>query len=76
MEEKLALTVNLLPVWKRREADLGRRIRYQEAVKETGLSTATLVAWRKGRVTRFDAATLISLCVFFQCRPGDLLGLA
>jgi putative transcriptional regulator len=48
---------------------------YRDIAVATGLSVAVLWRWRQGKVTRFDATTLEKLCKYFNCQPGDLLGL-
>ena len=64
---------NLFAVWTRREVADGQRLTYREVAAATGLSSATLVAWRKDTVERFDKRTLATLCRYFRCEPGDLI---
>jgi DNA-binding Xre family transcriptional regulator len=64
---------NLFSVWNRREAALGRRLTYREVSDRTGISTGTLYNYRRGNVERFEQRTLLALCTFFECQPGDLL---
>ena len=67
------ITSNLFDIWTRREVADGQRLTYREVAAATGLSSATLVAWRKDTVQRFDKDTLSTLCAFFRCEPGDLI---
>ena len=50
-----------------------QRLTHEALAQETGLARATIVAWRYGYVTRFDAKVLEALCSFFGIQPGDLL---
>jgi len=72
-QEKRKARNQLFEVWKRREAELGRRITYKEASEGTGISAATLSRWSTGQAERFDAITIQALCEFFECEVGDLI---
>lgn len=50
-----------------------RKLSYRVISHETGLSTSTITAYAKQSVNRFDAPTIEALCIFFDCRPGDIL---
>lgn len=67
------ITSNLFTIWTRREVADGCRLTYREVAEATGLSSATLVAWKRDTVKRFDKDTLLTLCRFFECEPADLI---
>ena len=75
MAEKRRAGSNLFAVWRRREAELGRRITYRDVQADTGLSVATLSRWMTNQVTRFDAETVQALCEYFHCQVEELLQL-
>lgn len=50
-----------------------RRIPLSEVSRETGIAWQTLQAWSNNTVTRYDAAILDALCMYFEVQPGDLL---
>ncbi len=62
-------------MWRRREAELGKRITYKDVTEATSISGATLSRWMSGQVKLFDAETVQSLCEFFQCEIQELLEL-
>jgi len=64
---------NLFTIWISAENRERRRIPYREVAAATGLSSATLVAWRKDTVERFDKGTLEKLCDYFGCEVADLI---
>jgi DNA-binding Xre family transcriptional regulator len=64
---------NLFSIWRRREAETGRRLSYREVAEATGISPTTLVRWSTGQAGRFDATTVQALCDYFQCAVGELI---
>ncbi|MEM6280570.1 MAG: helix-turn-helix transcriptional regulator [Chloroflexota bacterium] len=50
-----------------------RTITQSAVSKETGLARHTVDRWARNEVVRMDDTTLIALCVYFGCQPGDLL---
>lgn len=56
-----------------KEARDGVSYTYEDIQAATGISPNTLTSYAKGRVTRFDAVTLIKLCDWLECDLGDLL---
>lgn len=42
---------------------------------ETGLSYQTVLTWYNFQPRRIDLNTLAVFCDYFQCQPGDLIGL-
>ena len=67
------IKVSLREVIKRREIETGADITYTQIQDATGISISALVDWVNDRPTRFDAAMLIWLCDFLDCRVEDLL---
>jgi len=67
------ITSNLFQVWTARELTTGSRLTSREVAAATGLSSATLVAWKRDTVERFDKGTLLALCDYFRCEPADLI---
>lgn len=57
-----------------REAIEDRRIPYREVARKAGVHEATVSRWAH-QVGRFDADTIVALCVYFDCGPGDLFEL-
>lgn len=72
----MRIQVNLDAQIARKMLAENRQIQLKEVAEQTGLSENRLIAYRKqrGRAIKFD--TLISLCRYFDCTPGDLLTLA
>lgn len=68
---KIRLTVDkqLAALQERR----GERITIEQFAFETKLALGTVRKWYKGHVDRFDSITLLTLCEYFECQPGDLL---
>jgi putative transcriptional regulator len=67
------IEVNLWAIWRRKEAQSGKRLTYMVVSEETGLSTNTLLRLMKNKAKKMDFKTLASLCLFFGVQPGDLL---
>lgn len=53
-----------------------RQIPLTQITEETGITTKTLSLWARNKITRFDAATLVTLCEWVPCTVGELLYLA
>jgi len=51
----------------------GERITIEQIAFETKLAVGTVRKWYKGHVDRFDSVTLLTLCEYFSCQPGDLI---
>lgn len=60
----------LLAVKARREK---RRISNRDVARELGLARGTIDAYANNSVKRFDAPTILLLCNYLDCTPGDLL---
>jgi DNA-binding Xre family transcriptional regulator len=67
------ITSNLFAVWTARELADGCHLTYRQVAADTGLSSATLVAWKLDTVERFDKGTLATLCQYFECEVADLI---
>ena len=48
-------------------------IAINDVQRETGIAWSTLNSWANNQVTRYDAAIISALCVYFNCQVGDLL---
>ena len=72
-QEKPKAYSNLFVVWRRWEAEIGKRLTYEDVTEATGISAATLSRWMSKQVTRFDAETIQALCEYFQCEVGELI---
>ena len=64
---------NLFVIWKAKEAELNRRLTYNEVSQATGVSVPTLSRWMNGKVQRFGSKTVASLTSFFGCTMAELL---
>lgn len=51
----------------------GRSYTYDDIKAEVGISSTTLTSYAKGRVTRFDESTLVTLCEWLECDLSDLI---
>jgi len=51
----------------------GRKYTYRDIEKATNVNKNTIGLWMSGKVQRFDAPTLESLCAFLECTVGELL---
>ncbi len=58
---------------KQKEMEEGKDISLVEVNRITGISRATLQAWRDNQIDRFDKDVLEKLCDYFHCEPGDLI---
>lgn len=58
-----------------KEAREERRISYREIQSSTGIATSTLSSWATNRVTKYERQTILAFCLFFVCKPGDLITL-
>lgn len=67
------IRIDLHQLRAKKEAELNRRITYQEIYEATGVSESTIADWMLDRANRFDANTLIAFCDFFGCEVGDIL---
>lgn len=68
------MIVNLfLSRLKKKESDEGRRITYSDVREATGIAESTLSAWANNTVQRYDRDVLEKLCLYFDCKPGDLI---
>ena len=51
----------------------GRSITYDDIQRETGLARVTITSYMLNRVKRFDEPTLITICRWLRCQPGELI---
>jgi len=70
------IKVNIDAMLGRKITAEGRVITSKEVAEATGISENRLVEYRKGKARGIKFDTLISLCRYFDCTPGDLLTLA
>jgi putative transcriptional regulator len=50
-----------------------RKINAITIARETGLARPTIASWIKSDLKRFDEATIVTLCQYFDCGLSDLL---
>lgn len=50
-----------------------RRITQQAAADETGLSVTTINRYVLNKVERYESDTILTLCQYLDCSPGDLI---
>ncbi|NJP06571.1 MAG: helix-turn-helix transcriptional regulator [Chloroflexaceae bacterium] len=67
-------TIAHLLTVKARQRGLKRLPLYQ-AADEIGIHRVTLSKLVRQDVTQFDIETLVKLCEYFECEPGDILKL-
>lgn len=56
-----------------KEVREGRSYTYEDIQEKTGLAPRTIANYATGKVQRFDASTLETLCDWFGCDLSDLL---
>jgi putative transcriptional regulator len=52
-----------------------RKINVAVLSRETNLTRVTITKWINNDLDRFEAATIVTLCAYFNCDIGDLLKL-
>ncbi|WP_347253195.1 helix-turn-helix transcriptional regulator [Leminorella grimontii] len=69
------LKVNLRDVMEKYQSQTGMKMTYDVLATKTGISKSTLesIATREDYNTRLS--TILKLCEFFNCQPGELLEL-
>jgi putative transcriptional regulator len=70
---QMAIRSNFKLLHAQKEVNEGRRIPYREISSKTGISTRTLSALANNETTLYAAHTLSRLCVYYNCKVGDLL---
>jgi transcriptional regulator with XRE-family HTH domain len=61
---------NLLPLWHKKEEELGRRLTIKEVAAATGADPKSIASLRNGDTTRFDSSVLGPLCKYFGVPEG------
>lgn len=58
-----------------KQAKDGERYTYRQIRELTGISTTTLSAYAQNKpsVKAFKKSTIAGLCIFFNCKVGDLI---
>ena len=56
-----------------KETHDGRSYTYEQISAATGLSPTTITSYARGRVSRFDESTLVTLCDWLDCELSDLI---
>lgn len=51
----------------------GKPVTLKEVSEGTGISENRLVSFRKQRASAVKLDSLVALCLYFDCQPGDLL---
>ena len=69
------IVVNLDRLIASKSRATGRKLSLRQIEKATGIGASTLLHWKNGDVTRFDADNLVALCDYFECSLGRLLKL-
>ena len=52
-----------------------RDISYRAMAEETGLSVATIARMAKGEGVSFTSDTLLKICTYLHCQPGEVIGI-
>ncbi|MBC8503478.1 MAG: helix-turn-helix transcriptional regulator [Chloroflexi bacterium] len=58
---------------KQKELDENRDISLKDVERETNIPWRSLLNWRDGTFKQYPADALETLCIYFDCQPGDLL---
>jgi len=72
----MRIQVNFDSLLGKKIAAEGHKITLKQVSEATGISQNRLIEYRKGKATAIKFDTLVSLCAYFGCTPGDLLTLA
>ena len=64
------IRTDLLPLWHRKERELGRDLTVREVAEATGQDWKTIANLKAGKTSRFDAPVLAAICQYFGVPDG------
>jgi DNA-binding Xre family transcriptional regulator len=70
---QMAVRSNLRVLHSLKEAQAGRRIFLREVGEATGMTDSQISRYLNDRIDLFHRDTLDRLCVYYDCKPGDIL---
>ena len=71
-----AVQVNFRRLLAEKEVRDNTRYSMTEVARETGMSRQSLYGWLNGNIRTVRLDTLVTICRFLACQPGDLLSLS
>lgn len=74
-EAKYILVNRVKELLARKEQLLQKQVFIKDIAEETGLHRNTISNMLNHRNTNYNDETIIQLCLYFDCEPGDLLQL-
>ncbi len=67
--------VNFRRLLAEKEVRENKRYSVTDVARETNMSRQALYAWLNGDIRTVRLDTLVAICRFLECQPGDLLAL-